>query len=162
MISIIVAIDNNLAIGKGGELPWHLSDDLKRFKAITSNYTVVMGRNTWNSLPFKPHKNRRNIVISSKFESVDGAEVVKSIDEAVAITKSDEKVFIIGGAKIYNAFMDIADELIVTEIFHSFEECDTHFPLIEKSIWEAIDRSAIMEDEKSLLKYQYITYRRIL
>ncbi len=159
MISIIVAVDENLGIGKDNSLMWHLSDDLKRFKAITMDHTVIMGKNTWLSLPFKPLKGRRNIIISSSLNEAQGAEIVKSIDLALETSKND-KTFIIGGDSIYKQMIHLADELIVTQVYKVFD-ADTFFPEINPSIWEIAEESHMMHDEKSNLKYKYITYRKI-
>ena len=161
MLSIIVAIDQNNGIGKDNTMPWHLSDDLRRFKAITMGYTVIMGRNTWLSLPFKPLKGRRNIVISTNMSETEGCEIARSIEEAHSMIANEEQAFIMGGARIYQQTIYIADELIVTHIHHSFDGIDTHFPTIDPNKWEIKEQSEVLFDENSQLEYQYITYRRI-
>ena len=161
MLSIIVAIDQNNGIGKDNTMPWHLSDDLRRFKAITMGYTVIMGRNTWLSLPFKPLKGRRNIVISTNMPETDGCEIARSIEEAHNMIAHEEQAFIMGGARIYQQTIDIADELIVTHIHKSFDGIDTYFPVIDPTKWEIKEQSEILFDENSQLEYQYITYSRI-
>ena len=161
MLSIIVAIDQNNGIGKDNTMPWHLSDDLRRFKAITMGYTVIMGRNTWLSLPFKPLKGRRNIVISTNMPEIDGCEIARSIEEAHNMIAHEEQAFIMGGARIYQQTIDIADELIVTHIHKSFDGIDTYFPVIDPTKWEIKEQSEILFDENSQLEYQYITYSRI-
>lgn len=162
MISIIVAIDRNNGIGRDNRIPWHLSDDLKRFKAITMGHTVIMGKNTWLSLPFKPLKGRRNIVVSRSMSTTEGCEVVRSIDEAIAAIKADEQAYIIGGAHIYEQTIDLADELIVTHIDYGFDGVDTFFPDIAPAKWHAVEQSEPMHDEASDLNYKYITYRHTL
>ena len=161
MLSIIVAIDQNNGIGKDNTMPWHLSDDLRRFKAITMGYTVIMGRNTWLSLPFKPLKGRRNIVISTNMPETEGCEIARSIEEAHSMIANEEQAFIMGGARIYQQTIDIADELIVTHIHHAFEGIDTYFPTIDSNTWSVKEQSEILFDENSQLEYQYITYQRI-
>ena len=161
MLSIIVAIDNNNGIGKDNSMPWHLSDDLKRFKAITMGHTVIMGRNTWLSLPFKPLKGRRNIVISTNMPETEGCEIARSINEAIALIKNEEQAFIMGGARIYEQTINHADELIVTHIHKTFDGIDTHFPTIDPNQWEIKEQSEILFDENSQLEYQYITYQRM-
>lgn len=161
MLSIIVAIDNNNGIGKDNSMPWHLSDDLKRFKAITMGHTVIMGRNTWLSLPFKPLKGRRNIVISTNMPETEGCEIARSIAEAQKLIANEEQAFIMGGARIYQQTIDIADELIVTHIHKSFDGIDTFFPPIDTSKWTIKEQSELLFDENSQLEYQYITYQRI-
>lgn len=160
MISIIVAIDEKMAIGQNGDMPWHLSDDLKRFKAITTGHTVIMGKNTWLSLPIKPLKNRRNIVISKTMDTTNGCEIASNIKQALELCKSDEKVYIIGGATIYNQMINDVDELIVTHIHKTFKDTDTFFPEINTSEWNESEKSDILYDEQSELNYQYINYIR--
>lgn len=160
MISIIVAIDNNNAIGRDNQMPWHLSDDLKRFKSITMGRTVIMGKNTWLSLPFKPLQGRRNIVISRTMPETEGCEVVKSIDDAIAAINKDEQAYIMGGARVYEQTIDLADELIVTHIDFSFDHVDAFFPAIDPKKWIIHDQSEIQHDAISNLYYKYITYRR--
>ena len=161
MLSIIVAIDQNNGIGKDNSMPWHLSDDLRRFKTITMGHTVIMGRNTWLSLPFKPLKGRRNIVISTNMPETEGCEIARSIEDAHKMVANEELAFIMGGARIYQQTIDIADELIVTHIHKSFDGIDTYFPTIDPQIWEIKEQSDILFDENSQLEYQYITYQRI-
>ena len=160
MLSIIVAIDENNGIGKDNQMPWHLSDDLKRFKALTMGHTVIMGRNTWYSLPFKPLKGRRNIVISTNMPETEGCEIARSIDESVALVKDEELAYIMGGARIYQQTIDVADELIVTHIHNAFDGIDTHFPTIDSKKWMIKEASEVLYDETSQLEYQYITYKK--
>lgn len=160
MISLIVACDSRNAIGKNNEIPWYLSDDLKRFKSITMGNTVIMGKNTWLSLPFKPLKGRKNIVISSIMPETDGCIVCRTIEEALDTTKNDAKVFIIGGSAIYNQMIKYADELIVTHINKEFDGTDAFFPTIDKEEWEISEQSDTLYDEKNNLEYIYITYSR--
>lgn len=161
MISLIVACDDNNAIGRNNEIPWHLSSDLKRFKSITMGNTIIMGKKTWLSLPVKPLKGRKNIVISSSMPQTDGCIVCRNIDEAFKNTNQEENIFIIGGASIYNQTMQYADELIVTHIYKSFENTDAFFPEIKLSEWIISEQSDVFHDEKSNLNYKYITYKRI-
>lgn len=160
MISIIVAFDDDNAIGADNQIPWHLSADLRRFKATTTGHTVIMGRNTWLSLPFKPLKNRRNIVVSTSMSATEGCEVVGSIDAAFALLQPAEHAYIMGGASIYRQTIERADELIVTRVFGSHPGADTFFPDIEADRWVVAEQSDVMCDEDSGLNYQYITYTR--
>ena len=159
MISIIVAIDENNGIGRANSLLWHLSDDLKRFKAITTGHTVIMGRNTWLSLPFRPLKNRRNIVISTSMPDSGECTVVRSVPEALALCSPQDTAYIIGGGEVYREMTPFADELIVTHVMRAFP-ADTFFPPISPDEWEKHDESGILHDEKSGLDYRYVTYRR--
>lgn len=160
MISIIVAYDNRQAIGCRNEMPWHLSDDLRRFKAITTGHTVIMGRNTWLSLPFRPLKNRRNIVISGTMPDTEGCEVVRSIDDALALVGPDEEAFVMGGASIYRQTIDKADRLLITRVFASHPEADTFFPEYDAGQWEEVEQSERLHDDTANLDYQYITLQR--
>ena len=159
MISIIVAIDNKGAIGRQNDIPWHLSDDLKRFKALTMGHTVIMGRNTWDSLPFKPLKGRRNIVVSSSMNGVEGCEVVRSVDEAMALVSAEEQAFVMGGARIYEQTIGLADELIVTHVDLTVGDADRFFPAIGEE-WHIAEQSEQMFDEKEGIRFNYTRYTR--
>ena len=150
MISLIVAIAQNNAIGKDNDLLWHLSEDLKYFKKTTNERTVLMGRKTWESLPFKPLKNRRNIVVSSQKDyAIDGAELFDSIEKAVETLKSqNDEVFCIGGAKLY-----------ITRVYKDFE-ADVFFPEIDKNIWEVKRLSPMLYDAKADLKFRFEVWER--
>jgi len=159
MISIIVAVAENNVIGKDNSLLWHISDDLKHFKKITENHTVIMGRKTYFSLPFRPLKNRRNIVISNSLKKIEGTEVVKTIEEAFELCKNENEVFVIGGGAIYKQAIDFADKIYLTKVFANFKG-DTFFPEIDKNIWKISEQSEIFTDEKSKLKYQFVVFRK--
>jgi len=135
-IELIWAQDQNGGIGKGGKLPWHVSEDLQNFKKITSGCPIVMGRKTWDSLPFKPLPNRRNIVLSSKL--IDGVEVHHSVDECIEVVDngSINKIFIIGGESIYRAFYPKASILHLTMVHKVTDGIDTFFPISFNSIKE--------------------------
>lgn len=158
MISIIVAVAENRVIGRDNQLIWHISEDLKRFKRLTENNTVVMGRKTYLSLPFRPLKNRRNIVISTTVKEIEGVEVVSSIDEAISLCRGDE-VFIIGGASIYEQTLGLVDRIYLTVVCKSFEG-DVYFPEIPRSEWTTIEKSELQTDEKSGLQFYYETLER--
>lgn len=160
MISLIVAIAKNGAIGKNNNLLWHISDDLKRFKAITSGHTVVMGTKTYESLPFKPLPKRENVVITrNKNLQIEGCTMANSIDEVIAKYAEKEEIFIIGGANIYEQFLPVADKLYVTHVFQDFDG-DVFFPTIEPSVWKVSERSETFHDEQSNLNYAFFTYIR--
>lgn len=159
-ISVIVAIAQDYGIGYNNELLAHISSDLKRFADITRGHTIVMGKNTWLSLPKKPLKDRKNIVITDNPEdNFEGAETVFSIDEAINSCPENDECFIIGGAMIYKQFFAIADKLYITRILKSFP-ADTYFPEISEKFWETESESEIFTDEKSGLKYQYVNFIR--
>lgn len=159
MISVIVAFDRNRAIGRRNDIPWHLSDDLKRFKAITMGHTVIMGRNTWDSLPFKPLKGRRNIVVSATMQPLEGIEIVRSLDDAVALVKPDEEAFIMGGASIYEQSVNIADRLIVTHVDLAVADADRFFPAVDFDEWKVQESSEELTDPSGI-KFRYVTYIR--
>ena len=128
-IHLIWAQDENGGIGKDGQLPWHISEDLKNFKKLTSGTTILMGRNTWESLPVRPLPGRRNIVLSSKvlsdvdcYTSVE--ECIEKLDEA-----DTEEIFVIGGSTVYRNFIHRADELHITHVNEMIQGIDTYFPI---------------------------------
>ena len=160
MISIIVAIAENYAIGKDNELLWHLPDDLKRFKKITSGNKVIMGRNTYLSLPFRPLKNRENIVITDdRNETFEGCTVVYSIKEAIGNCGSDEECFIIGGASIYKQMLPFTDRLYITWVHKEFEG-DVFFPEINFDEWQVVSVEDIPMDNLLGFAYSYVIYDR--
>lgn len=126
-LAIIAAIGKNRVIGKDGKLPWHISEDLKRFKRLTTGHTVLMGRKTFESMG-KPLSNRRNVVISSM--QIPNIETYSSSDEALATLEDQEKVFIIGGEQIYTQLLGRADELYLTLVDKDVEG-DAFFPPFE-------------------------------
>ena len=162
MISIIVAIAENYAIGQKGDLLCHLPNDLKHFKEITSGCTVIMGKRTFFSLPKHPLPNRRNIVITDiAGEQFEGAEAAYSIDEAVKLADQDKENFIIGGGMVYRQFMPLADKLYITHIHHSWPEADTFFPEIDPKIWHLEKSERHEADEKNPFAYSFAEYVRI-
>lgn len=160
-IKIIAAIDENFAIGKGGDQLAYLSHDLKRFKALTLNSTIVMGRKTFEALPKGALPQRRNIVLTRNTEyKAPGAAVVHSIAELVKYAMNGEDLFVIGGGEIYSIFIELADELYLTRINHGFKDADTHFPIINMSEWEEVERDGLHECDNSKLVYWYQTLKR--
>ncbi len=160
-LSIIVAVAENNAIGNNNKLLAYISNDLKRFKEITKGHTVVMGRNTWFSLPKRPLPNRTNIVITNNpNETFNGAVTVYSIDEAIENCPNNHESFIMGGAMVYKQFFPLAHKLYLTKIHKSFE-ADTFFPEIDEKKWEVIKQIDITNDEKAGLNYSFIDLKRI-
>jgi dihydrofolate reductase len=159
-ISIIAAIAENRVIGKDNTLLWHISDDLKHFKNLTENHTVVMGRKTYFSLPFRPLKNRRNIVISSTLQKISGVETAQNIETALEMCKNESEFFIIGGESIYEQTVGIANKIYLTRIHKNFVG-DTFFPKIDENKWKISSQSEIFYDKKSDLKYSFINYENI-
>lgn len=158
-ISIIVAIAQNFAIGKDNELLFHLPNDLKRFKQITTGHPVIMGRNTLLSLPKGALPNRRNIVITDNAdEQFDRCEMVLSIDEAVNAVRDESEAFIIGGGTIYRQFFPLAKKLYLTLVHQDFE-ADVWFPEIDYSQWEVM-ASEDLFDEKNGFNYSNLDLKR--
>lgn len=159
-ISIIAAIAENNVIGKDNDLIWHISEDLKRFKKLTSGHTIIMGRKTYESLPFKPLPKRKNIVISRKDDLYfEGAIVVKNPEEALKECNGEDEIFICGGATIYNHFLNIADKMYLTKVHQEFKG-DTFFPEIDYYEWEIKSMSGKFKDEKSGLDYTFLNYSK--
>ncbi|WP_179413580.1 dihydrofolate reductase [Mucilaginibacter sp. E4BP6] len=157
-VSIIVAIGENHAIGKNNQLLWHMPNDLKHFKDITSGRTIIMGRKTFDSVG-KPLPRRRNIVVTRQDIIIPGCEVVKSIEDGLALCKNEDEVFIGGGAEIYKLAMHLTDRIYLTIIHKSFD-ADTFFPGIDKSEWKEVKREDFELDEKNPLPYSFITLER--
>jgi dihydrofolate reductase len=157
-ISIIVAISENNAIGKNNQLLWHLPADLKHFRVKTSGRTIIMGRKTFDSVG-KPLPNRRNIVVTRQDIKIEGAEVVKSIDDGIALCQGEDEVFIGGGAEIYRQAMDKTDKIYLTIVHETFE-ADTFFPEINYKEWVETEREDHQADEKNKLPYSFITLER--
>ena len=134
-IALIAAIAKNNAIGIENKLIYWLPNDLKRFKELTTGHTIIMGSNTFRSLPKGALPNRRNIVLSRKENSFPGTETFKSLEEALANCKNEEIVYIIGGEMLYKSAMPIADFLCLTEIDDTPEKADAFFPEFSKNEW---------------------------
>ena len=159
-ISIIVAIASNNAIGKDNDLLWHISDDLKRFKRITSGHPVVMGKKTFYSLPIRPLPKRRNIVLTDiKGEKIDGCEMAYSIDESIELMDSSQENFIIGGGSIYNQFMPLAQKLYITKVHQDFE-ADTFFPQIDLLKWKLVESTDMEPEKEGSFSFTYEVYER--
>ncbi len=161
MISIIVAVAENYAIGKKGDLLCHMPADLKHFKEITSGKTVLMGERTFFSLPKHPLPNRRNIVLTDVAgKTFEGAESVYSIDELVAKVPANEEAFVIGGGMVYRQMMPLADKLYITHIHHSWEDADTFFPEIDAVVWKQLSAERHSADDKNPFDYTFAEYGR--
>jgi dihydrofolate reductase len=159
MISIIVAIAENYAIGKNNDLLWHIPEDMKRFKRITLGHKIIMGKRTYESLPYRPLKDRTNIVISDiPGDSYEGAVMAYSIEEALQHCHPDEECFVIGGGMVYRQFMEIADKLYITWVHKEFE-ADTFYPEISPEVWKEIEREEAKEGHPDF-RYSFVTYRR--
>ena len=160
-ISIIVAIAENQAIGKDNKLLCHIPDDLKRFKRLTTGHTLIMGRNTFLSLPNGKLPHRKHIVITDVAdETFGGCEMARSIDDAIAMTRSLEECFVIGGGMVYAHFLPLAGKLYLTRIHHSFE-ADTFFPQIDFTQWRAVSSESVEAGENNPYAHTYTEYVRI-
>lgn len=151
MVNIIVAVSENLVIGKDNKLLWRQSADLKRFKELTTNKTVIMGRKTYESIG-KPLPNRRNIIISKQDIKIDGCEISNSISNSIS---KGEDVFIIGGGEIYKEALQMCDRIYLTKIHANFEG-DTYFPILGDD-WIVDSEERFTKDEKNKYDYSYIT-----
>ncbi|MQY78404.1 MAG: dihydrofolate reductase [Bacteroidetes bacterium] len=161
-ISIIVAIAENNAIGKDNKLLWHISNDLKRFKRLTTGHPVIMGKNTYESLPVRPLPNRTNIVLSDvEGEKIEGCVMAYSIEEAIAKCPDNEECFVIGGGMIYRQFFKIADRLYITKVHKSFE-ADTFFPYINYDDWELVEKEDHGPEGNNNFSFSYTVYKRKL
>ncbi|WP_372774851.1 dihydrofolate reductase [Mangrovibacterium sp.] len=158
-LSLIVAMAQNGAIGKNNDLLFHLPGDLKRFKAITSGHTIIMGRKTLLSLPKWPLPNRRHIIITTdttaKFE---GCETANSIDQAIDMVQGEDEVFVIGGGTIYEQFYPFCNKIYLTKVYRDFE-ADTYFTGLKENDW-VIESSEELFDEKNGFRYAYLNLVR--
>ena len=157
---LIVAVADNLAIGVKGGLPWHLSEDLKYFKRVTHGYPVIMGRTTYFSLPFRPLKGRKNIVLNLGGDPIPEATCVYSFDEAFAEAEPAEKCFIMGGASVYRAAINMMDRLYITHVHTEIAEADAFFPEIDPEIWQVESRSETFKDEETGYEFEFVVYGR--
>ncbi|MCI5681554.1 MAG: dihydrofolate reductase [Paludibacteraceae bacterium] len=162
MLSIIAAISEDNAIGKGGELLCHLPNDLRHFKQITLGSAVIMGSATYLSLPRRPLPKRQNIVITSRQDAVfEGADVAHSIEEALQMVSEVEEAFVIGGGSIYRQMMPLADKLYITHIHHSWPDADTFFPEIKKEEWLLQTAEEHPADNDNPYIYTFAEYVRV-
>src|SRR5450759_94085 len=160
MISIIVAVSDDLGIGKDNELLWHISEDLKRFKRLTLGKTVLMGKKTWESLPRRPLPGRKNIVLTDvPDECIDCSVTAYSIEDALAKCEKGEEIFVIGGGSVYRQFMPIADRLYITHV-HKKAPADIYFPEIDLKIWEVSEKEEFVDTENHDIPYTYTIYQR--
>ena len=161
MLSIIVAIADNNVIGKNNQLLWHLPEDLKRFKRLTKGHKIIMGKNTWFSLPKRPLPDRIHIVLSDDTsDDFEGCEMAYSIEDVIKKCNPDEECFVIGGGMIYKQFLTIADKLYITRVYAAFDG-DTFFPHIDTNIWIKIDEEGKFFDQEANMHFSYLTYRHI-
>lgn len=160
MITLIAAAGINNELGKDNGLLWHLPDDFKRFKKITSHHFIIMGRKTFESFP-KPLPNRVHIVLTTNRNyGKQGAVVVYSLNEAIEKATSKKDIFIIGGGEIYNMAMGVADKIELTRVHGTFEDADTFFPQFSEDEWKLISEEKHEQDEKHKYAFTYETWVR--
>ena len=161
-LNLIVAKGSDGSIGKDGDLLWHLSADLKHFKAVTMGHAVVMGRRTWESLPKGALPGRTNIVVSRNPQfQAPGAQVYPSLEEALeAAYRVDPEPFIIGGGTLYAATLPMATRLYLTEVEATYPQADTRFPALDPAMWRTEEEEPRATDPKSGLTYRFLTLSR--
>lgn len=161
MLSLIVAVAKNNVIGKGNALIWHLPEDLKHFKEITTGKTIIMGRKTFESLGRILPKRKHIVLCKSGCLNVDDerVEIIKDISELEKYINDSEEHFVIGGATIYKLLLDKVNKMYITRINEDFDG-DAYFPDFDENAWEIIEREKGLQDEKNPYDYEYVTYVR--
>ena len=158
---LIVAGADNGAIGVKGGLPWHLSADLKYFKEKTRGLPVIMGRTTYFSLPFRPLKGRKNIVLNLGWDPIpDDVVCVNSFEEAYAAAEPAPRCFVMGGASVYRQAIDSMDRLYITHVHTTISDADAFFPEINSDIWAVESRSGLLTDPETGLTFEFVVYVR--
>jgi dihydrofolate reductase len=160
LVSIVVATDERGAIGRDGRLPWHLPDDLRRFKALTMGKPIVMGRKTWESIG-RPLPGRQNIVVTRQpgFQAA-GATIVSSLEDALAAAANAAEICVIGGAEVYRLALPHAQLIYLTRV-HAMVEADTYFPPVDAAHWEQGSREDHAADERHVYPYSFLELHRI-
>lgn len=160
MITLIAAITRDRALGKGGDMIFHISADLRRFKKLTTGHPLVMGRRTFESFPNGPLPGRRNLVVTrdDTYRS-EGIETFSSLEDALAACE-DVGPMVIGGGQVYAQAIPLADRLLITEIDADVPDADTFFPEISQDEWEITETSEPMTDPGSGVSFRYLTYTR--
>lgn len=162
-IIIIAAVTADNAIGRGGDLIFHIREDLRRFKTLTTGHTVIMGRNTWDSLPQGALPGRRNIVVTRNRSLIfPGAESAASLPDALDLARraGETDAFIIGGAQIYDAAIGLADRLELTMIDAKAPDADAHFPTVDPAEWQQTHATGPFNDEKTGVSYRFVCFSR--
>ena len=157
-INIIAAVAKNRAIGFQNKLIYWLPNDLKRFKALTTGHTIVMGRNTYLSLPKGALPNRRNVVLSTTVSELPGCDVYPTLDAALKSCRPDEDIYIIGGARVYEQAISMADRLCLTEVDDIPAQADAFFP--DYSDWQVVNKETHPTDERHTFEYAFTDYKR--
>lgn len=160
MIILVAAAAENNALGKDGNLLWHLPDDFKHFKSLTSGHYIIMGRKTFETFP-KPLPNRKHLIITRNvnYEAPDGCIVVNSLEAALKLSQAQEEVFVIGGGEIYSEALPFADKIELTRVHHAFE-ADAFFPELDLTVWEVLSEVMHPADEKHQYSFTFQTWIR--
>lgn len=159
VISLIVAVSKNNVIGSDNKLLWHLPADLKHFKAITSNHTIIMGRKTYESIG-RALPNRRNIIVTRQEDfNAPGCEIIHQLQDAIDLCAGEPEVFIIGGGEIYRQSIHAADKIYITRVYKEFEG-DAKFPDFSLSEWKLNNYQRFHADEKNMFEYSFSEYER--
>lgn len=158
-INIIAAVAQNLAIGYENKLIYWLPDDLKRFKQLTTGHTIIMGRNTFLSLPKGALPNRRNVVLSTSVTELPGCDVYPSLEVALQNCSADEDIYIIGGASVYDQALSFADRLCLTEIHDTPANADTFFPSYSEG-WREVWSEEHQKDDRHDHNFRFVDYER--
>ena len=161
-INIIAIVSSNGAIGRGGDQPFHIKDDFKRFRDLTMGHPIIMGRKTFEALPGGALPGRRNIVVTSQSDwHREGVETAPSIEGAVVLAfESDDEAFVIGGGEIYMQAMEIADRMYLTEVDAMVDDADTFFPAFDLTEWEQTSTGDYSIDPRSGAPYRFLTFTR--
>jgi dihydrofolate reductase len=161
-LALIVATDQNNGIGRNGNQPFFISNDLKRFKALTTGQTIVMGRKTFEALPKGALPKRRNLVLTHNCGfSAPGTEVLHRVEALEEMVDEDEKVFVIGGGELYKLFLPRAEIVYLTRVHQAFEGIDTWFPRLIGEEWTEVEQEGPFKDDKSGLAYSFLTFKRV-
>jgi dihydrofolate reductase len=157
MITLIAAVAENNALGKDNQLVWHLPNDFKRFKTLTSGHYIIMGRKTFESFP-KPLPNRTHIIITrQKNYNYEGCLIASSLEKAIEMAPKNEDIYVIGGGEIYKQSIEIADKIEITKVHSSFE-ADTYFPEIDLDKWQLVFEEHHKKDEKHNFDFTFQTF----
>ena len=160
-LNIIAILGSDLAIGRRGDQPFHISDDFRRFKALTSGHPVIMGRRTFEALPKGALPLRRNIVITANPSwTAPDVETVTSLEAALALCTDGPEPFVIGGGTVYRQALPLATRLFITEVQAEVPDADPWFPAIDPAVWTAAETSPLLTDPRSGLAYRFVEYTR--
>lgn len=156
-LALIVAVSENNVIGIKNKIPWKITEDMIRFKELTINHPVIMGRKTYESIPnkFKPLPQRKNIILSRSLENQEGIYIANNIDEALNLTDKKDS-YVIGGARVYKAFLPLANRIELTRVYEKYNG-DVFFPEINWDEWKLVNR---INRTQNKLKFSFMTYEK--